>query len=779
MEKNGGNIMLKKLSILLAAVTLLTNMGITAPVSASNETEETVLFESNFQNCNPGIYTAENQWDGETDLRNGIVMVDDSDLSTDYTIKNGDSYESISEADIVEDDGTKVLRLNTFLKTYKMTDGLTEEDANYPVVKSVDPLPVNSKIRIDLELKLSPRVSFYFHHSKPNHADWRIWRFENQDDSKSKIKVLYNTDTGKFTQCDVYNKHTVIMDTATNYMKIYQKGDLVWEGNGKEPAWNQELFFRQIAITADAYKPVVTYNEEDETKIESVVNPQYVYIKSLKVTTYNDIEFESVTPSYDSKVVTPKEAVFSFSKNVSEVAGATITPVGGVAVDVKSSLGIKGKFVTVPYNFEPDVVYNVALTGVSDGISSVNAETTFTSEDWKFSNFTKGPVSEEERDDSIYFVNENFEASDNSNLILEENLSNGWYVGNSLKTTIAELSDGTKALQLATGAEFEVKYDKNAALLDNTTTLSYDVYINENTKFFNVNRSDGTTSYTVASWNNGVYKFGSDTAEMSKGEWHEVMITISDTATTIYVDGSKLLQNTESTQIGDTSLFRFKPVVDSVLIDNFKIYLNKKQVALTDIYPAYDATDIPVADEIELIYSSQIGDVSGAKLIVKPNDTNEATVLTNGNGMSAIAEGNKVKISLDNALKENTGYALEISGIKNTAGSVVEPVKTRFSTVFDSAWAVKDFDITKEGTTSKKYSVKVKNETNAEGARMVVAVYDENGNLCDVVFSAPATSGSEWIELNATVNYIEGNTSKIFIWDSLEGMNLISGVVSD
>jgi hypothetical protein len=62
---------------------------------------------------------------------------------------------------------------------------------------------------------------------------------------------------------------------------------------------------------------------------------------------------------------------------------------------------------------------------------------------------------------------------------------------------------------------------------------------------------------------------------------------------------------------------------------------------------------------------------------------------------------------------------------------------------------------------------------------MAVAVYDENGNLKDVVFSAPATSGNDWIELNATVNYSEGNTSKIFIWDSLEDMNLISGIISD
>ena len=95
--------MFKKLSLILASIILCTNMGMIAPIAAQAETEETVLFQSNFQNCNLGAYTEENQRDGETDLRNGIVMVDDSDLSTGYTIRNGDSYESISEADIVED----------------------------------------------------------------------------------------------------------------------------------------------------------------------------------------------------------------------------------------------------------------------------------------------------------------------------------------------------------------------------------------------------------------------------------------------------------------------------------------------------------------------------------------------------------------------------------------------------------------------------------------------------------------------------------------------------
>ncbi|MEE1225074.1 MAG: hypothetical protein UH081_07440 [Clostridia bacterium] len=53
--------MFKKLSVLIAAATLCTNLGMIAPVSATTTTTgETVLVESNFQNCNLGTYTAEN-----------------------------------------------------------------------------------------------------------------------------------------------------------------------------------------------------------------------------------------------------------------------------------------------------------------------------------------------------------------------------------------------------------------------------------------------------------------------------------------------------------------------------------------------------------------------------------------------------------------------------------------------------------------------------------------------------------------------------------------------
>ena len=62
---------------------------------------------------------------------------------------------------------------------------------------------------------------------------------------------------------------------------------------------------------------------------------------------------------------------------------------------------------------------------------------------------------------------------------------------------------------------------------------------------------------------------------------------------------------------------------------------------------------------------------------------------------------------------------------------------------------------------------------------MVVAVYDQNGYLEEVAFSEPAVSGNDWMELKATVNYSDDNTSKIFIWDSLEDMNLISGIITD
>lgn len=779
--------MLKKLSVLLALATLCTNMGIVS--FADTDTEETVLIESNFQSCNLGTYTKENQTDGENDLRNGIVMVDDSDLSAGYTIKNGDVYEGISEADIVDDNGTRVLRLNTFLNTYTMTDDLTEEDANYPVVKSTEKLPQNSKIRIDMELKMSPRVSFHMHHSKPNDPAFRIWRLENGNSTSSKIKVLSNTDTLKTAACNEYNMHTAIIDTKTGHMKIYLNGEFIWETTdsvkGRVPEGDRELFLRQISLNDASVKPTPTYNAEDSTKIEDVTNPQYVYVKSLKVTTFKDIEVLSVSPENGSKLITPEKAVFNFSSKVNSVASATVTPWGKEAIDVRELLVVEGKTVTVPYDFEDDVMYTVALTGVSDGVSSVDAATTFTAESWRFSNIRKSPVSASTSEDIIYFINEDFEASDDINLILPENTKSGWHVDNRENVAVTELSDGTKALKLSAGATFSVKYDKSLKLLDNTTTLSYDVYINEGTKNFNVDRDDYSGSVKnlpVATWNNGYYNNAAEPVEMSAGEWHNIMITISDTeGTTIYIDGIKALniaRKPEYTGLSETSFFRFKVRGGDVLIDNFKLYLNKTRTVLKDIYPKFDATDVSVSEVMEFTYSNAIGDVSGATLIVKPNDTNAPIILTNGNGMTVSGDGNKVKVMLTDALLENSAYAFEFSGISDTADTAIEAVRTRFSTVYDSAWEIKDFEGHTEGAT-KKYSVKVKNETDTEGACMAVAVYDEKGCLKEAVFSEPAESGKDWTELKVNVNYKEGNTYRVFIWDSKDSMNMISSIISD
>ena len=781
--------MLKKLSLILAAATLCANLGIIVPVSASAESE-TVLIETDFASCNIGAYTAENQTDGENDLRKGLIMANDSVLSSGYTIKNGDTYESISEADIVDDDGEKVLRLNTFLGTYTKAD--TIEQSTYPIVQSVTQLPTSGKVKIDLELKMTNHSKLLMNHSKPNHADWQFWRLERHNGAYYQVKVLYNTGTGVTAFYNQYNKHTIIYDTETGAMSAFVNDTPVWSGQAQLPAWNKELFIRHETNMGDAYKPVVTFNEEDSTKIESVTNPQYIYIKSLKMAKYTDIAFESVTPENGSKASTPKEAVFTFTNNIANVGGATVTAVGGETVELDtSSLVIDGKTVKVPYDFEEGTVYTVALTGVSDGATSVDASTTFTAEAWAFSNIIE-PVIEEPKDESVYFVNEDFENCDNENLILAKNMHKEWGIEKSTKTSITETADGRKVLLLNAGSDFRIKYDKKLGLLDNTTTLTYDVCLGANTTQFNVDRDDykrdssgnGVAYPIVAAWRNGAFVNGSDSVTaLTKGVWHKIMVTISDAdGTTVYVDGNKIL-NTAKAEIHDglsaTGFFRFKAVSDSVMVDNLKLYLNKSKTVLTEISPSYDAVDVPVACPIKFTYSGEIGDVSGAKLIVKPSDTNEAIILTNGNGMTVSKENNVVKLILNDSLTENLGYGIEFSGIKSKAGEELEAVRTRFSTVPNAEWEIDTVESTVISPTSKKYSVKVKHLDGEAGAIMAVAVYNEKGNLAGFAMSEPATSDGEWAQLDATVDYEEGNSVKIFIWDNINDMNLISGILSD
>lgn len=775
--------MFKKLSMLLAAVTLCTSVGIVTPVSVQAASGE-VIVESNFQNCNLGTYTAANQMDGETDLRNGVIMVDDSDLTTGITIKNGETFESISEADIVNDGGVKVLRLNTFLKdSYVMTDGLTEEVANYPVVKSTAKVPKNSKVRIDLEMKISPRVSFYFHHSKPNHPNWRIWRFENGNGSENAIKVLDNTPTGKNTKCNVYNTHTVVMDTATGYMKIYQNNELMWEGTGNAPTWNQELFFRQISLNDASVKPTPTYVDEAKTQIESVVNPQYVYVKSVKMTTYEETALESITPEDGSSVMTPTEAVFKFNNEIKTVDTASVYVWDtDETVDVKSSLIYDGKTVKVPYAFEDDKTYTVTLNGATDGLNSADAETSFTAEPWSFSNLTGNPANSSPVDNNTYFVNEDFTNSTNENLVTEANRHSAWSVVRQDNASIVELEDGNKVLKLAQGSDFRVFYEKSLRLLDNTTTLSYDVYLGKDTKQFNVDMQLSP----VAMWQYGFFKQSGDAnipgeGPMTAGEWHRVDISISDeTGKSIYVDGKLVYtQPKDAVNLKDVYWIRFRAAGTEVLIDNLKLYLNKGETVLTDVTPAYDATGVKASAPLAFTYNEVIGDVSEAKLILKANDTNEPIVLTNGNGMSVNVDNYTVNVVLDNALSADLGYAVELSGLKDIYGANVTPIRTRFSTVADdNEWIMTEVDEVVSGPNNKVYSFKLKHQGDAKNAQFMVAVYNADGSLSTVNLSDTLSVDGSWTDFSVEAEYNAGKTTKLFIWENVASMTPIFGVIS-
>ena len=763
--------MLKKLSLLLATVTLCTNIGIVAPVSAQTVSEEKVLVQSNFENCNFGTYSAENQKDGETDLRNGVVMGDDSDLTTGYTLKNSNGgYDAISEADIVNDGGTKVLRLNSFFG--KKNDTTIQTNSN---------LPNSGKVKIDLEMKITYPASFYMYHSSSTLGGARrLWRMERASGSEVNIFLQEKITTDVRFGYNQYNKFTVIMDTATAEMSFFKNGEFIKTITGKAPAKPWQLYL--VQAPHNDVKPTLTYNAEDSTKIESVTNPQYVYIKSLKMTTYNDIAFESVTPANGSSVMTPTEAVFTFNKPIEKVAKAEVIDTNSNAtVDVTSSLVFDGKTVKVPYAFEDEKTYEVKLTGASDGLISIDAATSFKAEAWNFSNLIKNPVNALPVDNNTYFINEDFTNSDNTTLVTEANRHSAWSVVKQDNTSIVELEDGNKALQLASGSDFRVFYEKSLRLLDSPTTLSYDVYLNKDTKQFNVDMQLSP----VAMWQYGYYKQSGQAdipgeGPMTAGEWHKVDISISDeTGKAIYVDG-KLVYTTpkDTVNLKDVYWFRFRANGANVIIDNLKLYLDKSENVLTSVAPAFNETTKASAP-LEFTYNEVIGDVSDAKLIVKSNDTNEATVLTNGNGMSVNVENNTVKLVLDNTLNANCGYAVELSGLKDISGAIVSPVRTKFTTVADEqGWIMTEIATEISGPNSKTYSLKLKHPGAEKNAQLIAATYNSDGTLSSIVLSDAKTVGDNWSDFSVKAEYNAGKTTKLFIWDSVNGMKPIINSIS-
>ena len=229
----------------------------------------------------------------------------------------------------------------------------------------------------------------------------------------------------------------------------------------------------------------------------------------------------------------------------------------------------------------------------------------------------------------------------------------------------------------------------------------------------------------------------------------------------------------------DVEFFRFIANGSYAFIDNLKLYLNKDETKLADVAPAYDAANVKASAPLAFTYNEIIGDVSGAKLIVKPNDTNSATVLTNGNGMSVNVENNTVKIVPDNAFGADLGYAVELSGLKDIYGNVVSPVRTKFSTVADdSEWIMTDVNVAAPTPSNKTYSFKLKHQGDAKNAQLIVAVYNYDGTLSSVEKSDVKSVGNSWTDFSATAEYKAGKTTKLFVWESLAGMKPIFNVIS-
>jgi hypothetical protein len=751
-------------------------MGIVLPMSA--QAEERVLAQSNFENCNLGTYTEANQTTADgLDLRNGIVANETAGaISTGYTMKNPSTgkYEPVSEADIVEESGQKVLRLSSFLKGVGTT-GYPHTDT-YPYIVTPEFANVG-KVRIDMEAKVEARASFWTYHSATHlGGNRRLWRLDNGNSTSSKLRVFDNTtptNTALVSDCRYYNKYSIIMDAATGYSYFYLNGEKLHEGKtAKEPSTAWKYYIKQACVDL---MPTV---EKNGTVIESVTDPQYVYVKSLKITEYNNTALEKVRPAKDAVVTAPEEVVFTFNNDIKTVEKAEVYDLDAGKTDVTSSIVISGNRVKVPYLFEGDKEYEVTLTGVSDGTTSTDAETYFTSSSWNYSNIST-PIKDSIEDKNVYYINEDFtNCTSDSRETMIQNTSGGWYFEAPATKGTAEIVDlggGNKAFQVSCPTDqtvTQVNGPKNT--LNDKTVLSFDVFIEEGTSRFDIRREAGG-NLQLFEWFKGLW---SASESMSAGEWHNITVDMKDFEASLYVDG-KFVKTTPSTVgLADSKYIRFTTTAGTVKIDNLKLYNDNNSASVTALAPAFDGT-AKVSEPIEFTYDEVIGDVANAQLIVKKGNTSKT--LTNGNGMDVKVVGNTVKLILDDALDANAQYAVELSGLKDIKGTIVNPVRTKFTTVAADEWTLGEV-VDKLSTTEpnvKSYTVKVKHQGAAENAQLIVATYNTDGSLTAVALSAVTSVGEDWTDLTvARARFYQGETTKLFVWNSVDGMTPVLDVIS-
>jgi hypothetical protein len=172
----------------------------------------------------------------------------------------------------------------------------------YPIVKTNATLPTSGKVRIDLELKTTKGAAFWLYHTTAvGGGTYRLWRLESGGTKSTALKVFDDTSTGAAAACDVYNTYTIIMDNTAGTAEFYLNGTSVYSATmPKKPTSSSwQLYFKQANDAT--LVPTVTRKSDDTTIIESVTDPEYIYVKSIKVTTGSgigtteetDTEFES------------------------------------------------------------------------------------------------------------------------------------------------------------------------------------------------------------------------------------------------------------------------------------------------------------------------------------------------------------------------------------------------------------------------------------------------------------------------------------------------------
>ena len=740
--------MLKKITALLGALMLTVGIG------AAGANAE-VLINEDFEGAKLGVFNAANQEGTDCDMH----LVDDTILSSGYTL-NGQAF---TEADIVSDGGSKVLRMNAAIK-----DSYTA----YPVVTSDVKLPNSGKVILELRMKVNRSMQTFLRYRNYDQGGYNLLRLDRQNGSLMGVKYNQNTWTNPVQTITyaAYHDYKYILDIDNNLYTFYIDDVLMADNvtpTGPQPLKGNTLFIWGAPVEA----PTKTFTEGSATDIAKITYDGFIYIDTFKMTAIEDTKLIKATPADGTTdIVPPKYVSFEYNNSVT----ATAAMVNGEAAEI--TYDNDSKTVKVNYAFENEKEYLVTLSGIVDELGNAldDQMVIFSTKAWSTDDVSD-PVKPVPEDKSVYYINENFDTATNEN-ITPSTPASGWSW--TTQTNVA-IEDGK--LKLLPGADFRIGVTKKTH--PEVTVFDYEVFLGTGAKQFNIERLDGGFR-ALALWQYGYldaveHEEGSRVAGLTAGEWHNVRVVLSGSKRDIYIDKKLAVSFEETADLANTYAYRFKLVVGTstdpsnyALFDDLKIYTASDEVVLTGVSPAFDAVDVSTAAQVEFTYSDAIGDATGAIVTLNAQPVDAKVIVNEG----------KAIVTFNELLDKNTVYTVALSGLKTVLGNVIEKVETRFSTTQanEDEWYVSELrtQTTPDNAANKDYTVTVRTTLEGKTAQLIVATYDASGKLIGVGFSEKTTltSGTP-ADITASARFYSGCSTQCFLWENVDSMIPVWGII--